>query len=648
MLFIDQTELVILLTVCTVAAACFIAAISLFLWAIINRRRQKSVREIAEISVDANAVKREFTVGEEFTCDGLIVNAVYNIKPKTEQLLFEVITSDYCSRLSEAGTLDGCYVIKPDMSKGGKDIVIVKYKDKAAYYEISIVEPVQEPVQEEIAQEEPVQEEALQEEPQAEPAAPSVLEEPAQEIVVQRQEPIIIEEESYESVLRYDRSFMARYIQSSDEIKLWYTKLKNEMLSYKKVRARISWKRESFFFGREIVARFGFRGKTLCIYFPLDPAEYADTKYKVEDVSDLGSYADTPCMYRLKNERRVRYAIELFASVMEKKGGIRIERIAEDYYLPYEGIVELIEKGLAKRIIKTKSDRPIFLKALAAEAAATTIISDKGAAEEQTQADEAQITDAEEEEEDAAPVEEQTEEMPVEEASPASSETPVEEENPGESTEGAEEAVAIVEEAHEQPLEEGSPVEEPVEEAVPEEEGPVETPVEEPVEAPAEPAEEPVEEAEEPTEEPEAAAEAPAPSDEEPVEAPEEPAEEPVEESAEESVEEHSEPTMEETEIEELTTQEIDDVASYEEEEKDEDGIEVIGVMFRRRGRKVYWFDPDGKTWEKGEIALYKSPIHPPQEVIVVDNARLSPSKLHLPLKPLRKAPRRPQPPKKK
>lgn len=65
--------------------------------------------------------------------------------------------------------------------------------------------------------------------------------------------------------------------------------------------------------------------------------------------------------------------------------------------------------------------------------------------------------------------------------------------------------------------------------------------------------------------------------------------------------------------------------------------------MFRRRGRKVYWFDPDGKEWEKGEIALYKSPDNPPQEVIVVDNAKISPTKLHLPLKPLCKVHRRPQ-----
>lgn len=226
----------------------------------------------------------------------------------------------------------------------------------------------EEPVQEEPAQEEPVQEEVLPAEPpvQEEP----VWEEPAQEIIVNKREPIVIEEESYDGVLRYDKSFTARYIQSGDEVKIWYTTLKNELLSYKKVKPRMSWKRETFFFGREIVARLGYRGNTLCIYLPLNPADYAESKYKVEDVSEYSAYGDTPCMYRLKNEKRVRLAMELFATVMQNMGGVRIERVAEDYYLPYEGIVELINEGLAKRIVKRKSDELIFLQRPAADKSA--------------------------------------------------------------------------------------------------------------------------------------------------------------------------------------------------------------------------------------------------------------------------------------
>lgn len=412
MLFTNSTELVVLLVVCAIAAVCFVAAVVLLVWIVNNqRRKQKPVRELTGISVDANAAKREFALGEKFTCDGLIVNAEYNLVPTTQPLDFKVVTADDLTRLVEAGATNECYVIKPNTEKAGNDIVIIKYMDKATSYAITIAEPAnvpaqelvqepqEEPVQKEIVQEEPVQEEVspaeelaqepVREEPaQEEPQEELDQEEPVPEVIVQRREPIVIEEESYEGVLRYDKSFTAKYIQSGDEVKIWYTTLKNEMLSYKKVKARMSWKRETFRMGKEVVARLGYRGNTLCIYLPLNPADYAESKYKVEDVSESVSYADTPCMYRLKNERRIRYAAELFATVMENMGGIRIERVAEDYYLPYEGIVELIGKGLAKRVIKKKSDEPIFLQDTASETAATIIIPVGGSAEGQEQSDE--------------------------------------------------------------------------------------------------------------------------------------------------------------------------------------------------------------------------------------------------------------------
>ena len=182
-------------------------------------------------------------------------------------------------------------------------------------------------------------------------------------------EPLVISEESAEAgTLRYDRSFTARLIQSEDSVKQWYTLLKNELLSYKKVRARMSWKRETFRVSgsalaeggeSRTIARLSHRGKTLCLFLPLNPANYEDTKYKVE-LEDSTSYEDTPCLYRIKNEKRLRYALELIQSVMEELGVPRVEHETEDFYMPYEGVVELIEKGLVKRVVKSKEEEAIF------------------------------------------------------------------------------------------------------------------------------------------------------------------------------------------------------------------------------------------------------------------------------------------------
>lgn len=154
------------------------------------------------------------------------------------------------------------------------------------------------------------------------------------------------------NVIRFNKSFTAKLIQIDDVSNSWYTELKNELLSYKKVKDRMSWKRESYRFGRECVARFVIRGKTLCIQLPLDPAQYEDTKYKVEDISHIVSSADTPCLYRIKNERRLNYAKDLIAEVMERMGAERIQREWVDYYQPYDTTLNLIERQLVKKIVK--------------------------------------------------------------------------------------------------------------------------------------------------------------------------------------------------------------------------------------------------------------------------------------------------------
>ena len=202
-----------------------------------------------------------------------------------------------------------------------------------------------------------------------ESAQPATEQEPPQQPPRSpEREPVIIAEESFAGgILRYDRSFTARLIQSDDEVKNGYTDLKNLLLSYAKVHLRMSWKRETFRIGGDVVARLAFRGETLCVYLPLDPNDYADTKYKTEDASDSVAYADTPLLYRLKNPRRFKYAAQLIDEVMAKRGAQQTDREAQDYYLPYEGLMELIKKGLVKRNVKAAGSEAIFHRGEEAE-----------------------------------------------------------------------------------------------------------------------------------------------------------------------------------------------------------------------------------------------------------------------------------------
>lgn len=160
----------------------------------------------------------------------------------------------------------------------------------------------------------------------------------------------------------YNKSFTAKLIQASDEVREYYNELKNYVLGYKKVTTRISWSHESVKNGRNKICRFVFRGKSLYLYLPLDPDGYADTKYKVER-SEAKRFEEFPCLYRIKNPRRVKYATELIATVMESFGLEYVEKegidFAKDY--PYEETLPLIKRGLIKVI---KSNRQIAFEDL--------------------------------------------------------------------------------------------------------------------------------------------------------------------------------------------------------------------------------------------------------------------------------------------
>lgn len=146
---------------------------------------------------------------------------------------------------------------------------------------------------------------------------------------------------------RYNRSFAAKLIQSEDKVKRWYSELKRELLSYKKVTARVSWRHESFRYGRPTAAKFVIRGKTLCLCLALDPAAYAESKYIVSDMSRYSKFAATPLLYRIKNERRCRYAKELIAKLFE--GAEAAVPPEEDFSaIPYEDTQSLVGKGLIR------------------------------------------------------------------------------------------------------------------------------------------------------------------------------------------------------------------------------------------------------------------------------------------------------------
>lgn len=142
--------------------------------------------------------------------------------------------------------------------------------------------------------------------------------------------------------VRYLRSFTAKLSQSNDLVKERYSILKNELLSYKKAKARTSWYFETFRLGRLAYAKFAVRGKTLTLYLALNPEDLVGTKYRFKDVGGVKKYAQTPVCVKIKSNRGVRWAKELISILANENGFKRLDLEEVDYYPEFRSTKDLI------------------------------------------------------------------------------------------------------------------------------------------------------------------------------------------------------------------------------------------------------------------------------------------------------------------
>ena len=179
------------------------------------------------------------------------------------------------------------------------------------------------------------------------------IEAPTEEVDENDEEDVIKLDVNSGVKYRYSRTYLARLIQSDDQIKGYYGAIKNKFLSYKKVKARISKRCETVYLGRKKLAKLNVIGKKIDLYLALDPNEFTDQAkfYNFKDVSDKKK--DFPMLMRISGPIKLKRALELIQILLEKVGAQPINGyVDQDFYLPYETTAALIEKGLIKELIK--------------------------------------------------------------------------------------------------------------------------------------------------------------------------------------------------------------------------------------------------------------------------------------------------------
>lgn len=211
---------------------------------------------------------------------------------------------------------------------------------------------VAQPVVEEVA-------EVVEETPVEEELAVAVAPEMPEVAVV---EPVVQKVDAEAGLVdRLNRSFTAKLKQSEDKVKNYYSAIRNELTSYKKVRSNISWNGDRFNLGRETIAKVIIRGKTLRFLLALDPddAELKESVYHQQNVSDQKAHQDTPFMVKVSSDMGLKKAVRLVGILATKKGAQKLaEFVPVDYAqeFEYQDDATLEATGFIKRTKEKKVD----------------------------------------------------------------------------------------------------------------------------------------------------------------------------------------------------------------------------------------------------------------------------------------------------
>ena len=154
-------------------------------------------------------------------------------------------------------------------------------------------------------------------------------------------------------VVRLKRSFTAKMKQSEDRVKQYYSDIKNELTSYKRINSNVSWHGDRFNFGRDTIAKVNICGKTLCFYLALDPEdpEYKTTVYHQKNVGAQKAYENTPFMVKIKSDAAAKKALRLVGFLAEKLGTTKEEGFEAVNYVDefgYESTKQLFDEGYIK------------------------------------------------------------------------------------------------------------------------------------------------------------------------------------------------------------------------------------------------------------------------------------------------------------
>ena len=214
-----------------------------------------------------------------------------------------------------------------------------KVQPKTAPVQVKEPEPV---VEEEPVDEEPVVEEVVEEK------EPELIPEPIEEVeeVEETDEEDSDEEagegESLSLKDKYpQRSFEQRLYDAGEDLRERYSEIKNEFLSFRKVKARRTQSCETFRHGYDVIGKVVVAGKGLKVYLALDPMSVDSAIYHQRDASSKKRFVMVPLVVKVRTDLAVRKAKTLIDMACEGKDTQKKARYTiVDYSNPEQPDVE--------------------------------------------------------------------------------------------------------------------------------------------------------------------------------------------------------------------------------------------------------------------------------------------------------------------
>lgn len=121
--------------------------------------------------------------------------------------------------------------------------------------------------------------------------------------------------------------FAVRLKQADKGLKAAYNEIKSEILSYG-IKSRISLTGDTFRLHTKTYVKIVVAGKSLKLYFALDPKAYKDSTFPIGDASGKILHVDTPLVFKVKSDLSIRRAKSLIADCAAKDGLVQGEVVA--------------------------------------------------------------------------------------------------------------------------------------------------------------------------------------------------------------------------------------------------------------------------------------------------------------------------------